>query len=120
MTSYMSVDIPEETIEQSYLSPEIKSALKKHIEDNVFFRNLFVPNVGLQFVIGFKNRVGASILFLDYPSEDIKIEVAVLYFQEDYSKWETYPENGLTDKTGLSKDMTPVELDKLLAKIKEL
>ena len=61
MTSYMSVDIPEETIEQSYLSPEIKSALKKHIEDNVFFRNLFVPNVGLQFVIGFKNRVGASI-----------------------------------------------------------
>lgn len=81
----------------------------------------YVDGVGTQLVFRFKNNVGASLVILDDPEKKMSpYEVAVIRFAEDNDAWLTYPENGITDKTGLATNLTPVEVGDLLDKIKRL
>lgn len=104
------------------LSPELKSAIKNHESDYRFVSCQYISSVGVQLILRFDNNIGASLIILDQPEPGYsELELAVIRFEPpEKNDWLMYPENGLTDKSGLARNLTPIEVGELLGKIKGL
>jgi hypothetical protein len=100
------------------LLPEEIQAVKPYEDQCILIQH--IDHVGTQLVFRFLNQTGASLIILDEPDQDQPYEVAVIRFVPGDDDWLTFPENGLTDKTGLVKDLSLDQVTELIGKIQGL
>jgi hypothetical protein len=100
------------------LLPEEIQAVKPYEDQCILIQH--IDHVGTQLVFRFNNQAGASLIILDEPDHEQPYEVAVIRFSPGDDDWLTYPENGLTDKTGLAKDLSLDQVTELIGKIQGL
>lgn len=101
------------------VSKDLRIAINKHMKQCVQVE--YVDGVGTQLVFRFPNGVGTSLVILDEPEPGMSpYEAAVIRFTSSSDEWLSYPENGITDKSGLAKNLTPVEVGDLIDKVKGL
>lgn len=96
--------------------------------DHLFEEHGFLyrqTDLGQQFLFRFENNVGASVVILGDPAPGLELcELAVLRFEEGVDSlqtpWLTYPENGVSDKSGLIRNLTLNDVADTLLKLEAL
>lgn len=103
------------------VSPQLRSAISKHIEDCTYTSFEYVDDVGTQIIFRFPNDIGASLVVLDEPEPGYsEFEIAVIRFEPDNKNWHSFPENGITDKSGIVRNLSYQDIAETLDAIKGL